>query len=146
MKYRIIGVALFLESTERGCMHTSRYVRSNSTRVLAPTLPTFVYRFYSHLREERWKGRFRDIPAFQGFVAYQVRLITGTIARCKGYKLDDPLIVAQSNLNLRESDFFDLEHLLNQLVSSNLLPLELKGAVLDELESVRERLFDVEIA
>jgi hypothetical protein len=110
------------------------------TRLKIPmTVPTFVHQYYQAVWEQQKGLRFRDLPAFRGFVGYQVRLVTSLIARSKGYKIDDPLTIATLNANLREQDLDDLGTILYNLGLNNLIsPHELEGAM-NELNDLQEQ-------
>ena len=105
------------------------------------TIPTFIHDFYENRRLERGQGRFRDLPAYRGFVNYQVRLLTSIHARCKGFQIDDPATIARLNVNLREADLPDLRKLISELGSAGLIEEDHLEPMCDELEKVREALF-----
>lgn len=105
------------------------------------TIPTFIHDFYENRRLERGQGRLRDLPAYRGFVNYQVRLLTSIHAQCKGYQIDDPATIARLNVNLRETDFPDLRKLISELGSAGLIAEDHLEPMCDELEKVREALF-----
>ena len=104
--------------------------------------PIVTYRFYSSLWDRERGRRFRDLPAFRGFVGYQVRLITTLIANCNGYQLEDPVVIAQANFPLRESDLFEMQGLLEELEAQGLVSSDTAAVVATEIEILRERLFD----
>lgn len=105
------------------------------------TIPTFVHKFYESRRAEVGQGRFRDLPAYRGFVNYQVRLLTSIHARCKGFQIDDPVTIARLNVNLLETDLPDLRKLISALGSAGLIAEDQLEPMCDELEKVREALF-----
>jgi hypothetical protein len=105
------------------------------------TIPTFIHNFYECMRADADQSRFRDLPAYRGFVNYQVRFLTSIHARCKGYQIDEPETIARLNVNLRESDFRGLRELITALGSAGLLAEDHVAPMLDELARVREVLY-----
>jgi hypothetical protein len=71
-----------------------------------------------------------------------VRLITTLIANCNGYQLEDPVVIAQANFPLRESDLFEMQGLLEELEAQGLVSSDTAAVVATEIEILRERLFD----
>ena len=116
--------------------------RLSTARKLPATIPNVTYRFYGSLWDRERGRRFRDLPAFRGFVGYQVRLITTLIANCNGYQLEDPVVIAQANFPLRESDLFEMQGLLEELQGQRLVSSDIAALVATEIEILRERLFD----
>ena len=116
--------------------------RLSTARKLPATIPSVTYRFYGSLWDRERGRRFRDLPAFRGFVGYQVRLITTLIANCNGYQLEDPVVIAQANFPLRESDLFEMQGLLEELEAQGLVSSDTAAVVATEIEILRERLFD----
>jgi len=106
------------------------------TSRLPLTVPTFTHRYYENMVQFE-PGRFRDLPAFRGFVGYQVRLVSALLSRARGFQVDSATEIARLNLQFRASDCDDLAAMLDAMRRSGLISPALADSAREELGELR---------